>query len=114
MARKARKLELQEKRILRLKTTMKFGRNTMTAGDYEGDGITQDLEDEFESGSSYVEEVITRVQVSEKSAPNLVPDTELGMGTTTSPAEVVTIPSDLDTSSLKGGDPATVTDVVKE
>ncbi len=59
----------RDKRVLRLKVNMSFGgMDTLPAGDYEGDAIPDYLEREFQSGSPHVEEVITKVTVSDEEA----------------------------------------------
>lgn len=53
---------MEIKRILRTKVTLAFGSKlVLPPGDYEGDRIPPELEEEFKLGSAHVEEVTTKV-----------------------------------------------------
>jgi len=108
---------MAKRRVLRLKTTMMFsGQLVMVPGDYEGDAIPPELEEEFESGSPHVEEVVTVLSAGaepakaprkKKSGPGVTAagsgTAELGAGTPGDKKDEV-IPPDVDTKSLTGVD----------
>jgi len=61
---------MEEKRVLRTKVTLAFGSSlTLPPGDYEGDNIPPQLEQEYEAGSPHVEEVLTRFEKPRQAHP---------------------------------------------